>query len=507
MLFNSYEFLFVFLPISLAGFFVLARIGTRFAAAWLGLASLGFYGFWNPKFVALLLASIATNFAFGVLIGRQRAMRDAKPLLTIAVCANLALLFYFKYANFFLDNVNTLSGWELNIGTVVLPLGISFFTFTQIAFLVDTYRGKADEADFINYLLFVTFFPHLIAGPVLHHGQMMPQFRKVETYRWNPQDVAKGAAIFIIGLAKKVLIADSLAEYATPVFNAVAQGQKLQFLEAWVGALAYTLQLYFDFSGYSDMAVGLALMFGIRIPINFNSPYKAASIIEFWRRWHITLSTFLRDYLYIPLGGSRRGELRRFLNLFVTMVLGGLWHGANWTFVVWGALHGALLMANHGLHVVGIRLDRVQGLWSMPLHVVATALTFILVVYAWVFFRSDSIGNAWSIVQSMTLVHGISVTPTLAAHWPQILSEGGFFPATRLAGSSAVPLIAAGLTIVFFLPNSQELVLETKQRWCRFILRRADGEFGLRAGLALGCVLAVSIWSLTRASEFLYFQF
>jgi alginate O-acetyltransferase complex protein AlgI len=507
LLFNSYEFLFLFLPVTLAGFFILGRISYRLAALWLGLASVVFYGFWNPKFVALLLASIAVNFGFGYLIGRRRAVSNTMPLLTAAVVLNLLLLFYFKYANFFVDNINAASGAHMTLQTIVLPLGISFFTFTQIAFLVDTHRGKADEADFVNYLLFVTFFPHLIAGPVLHHGQMMPQFRNPATYRWNSDDVAAGLAIFILGLAKKVLIADSLSDYASPVFGAAAQGQQLQFVEAWVGALAYSLQLYFDFSGYSDMAVGLARMFGIRIPINFNSPYKAGNIIEFWRRWHITLSNFLRDYLYFPLGGNRRGPARRYVNLFITMVLGGLWHGANWTFVVWGALHGSLLMANHALHAMGFRLDRVRGFWASPLRVMATGFTFILVVVAWVFFRAETIGSALSMVEAMIFAHGISVPPELAARLPHVFANTGFFPVTRLAGSEALPLIAVGLGIVFFLPNSQELVLQSERGWQRMVFRGADGAFGLRAGVMLGCVLAVSIWSLTRASEFLYFQF
>ena len=507
MLFNSYEFLFLFLPVTLAGFFIVAKASYRLAALWLGLASIFFYGFWNPKFVVLLLGSIAINFIFGYLIGRRRAASNTMPLLTVAVCLNLLLLFYFKYVNFFLDNLNAVAGSHVPLQAVVLPLGISFFTFTQIAFLIDTHRGKADEADFVNYLLFVTFFPHLIAGPVLHHSQMMPQFKKPAIYRWNSEDVAAGLAIFILGLAKKVLIADSLSEFASPVFSAAAQGQQLQFVEAWVGALAYTLQLYFDFSGYSDMAVGLARMFGIRIPINFNSPYKAGNIIEFWRRWHITLSNFLRDYLYFPLGGNRRGPARRYVNLFVTMVLGGLWHGANWTFVAWGALHGVLLMANHALHGLGFRLDRVRGFWASPLRVLATGLTFTLVVVAWVLFRAENIGSALSMIRAMALGHGISVPPELAGRLPQLFSDAGFFPVTRLAGSTALPLIGLGLVIVFLLPNSQELILESKHRWERMVFRSANGAFGLPAGVMLGCILAASIWSLTRASEFLYFQF
>jgi alginate O-acetyltransferase complex protein AlgI len=511
VLFNSYEFLFLFLPVTLVGFFAIGKASFRLAAVWLGLASIFFYGFWNPKFVALLIGSIVANFAFGYFISKCRAKFDTRLLLTIAIALNLLLLAYFKYTNFFVGNINAVTGSSIPLQTIVLPLGISFFTFTQIAFLVDVHRGIADELDFINYLLFVSFFPHLIAGPVLHHRQMMPQFRKPSIYRWNSGDVAVGLAIFILGLAKKVLIADNLSEYASPVFGAVAQGQQLQFFEAWAGSLAYALQLYFDFSGYSDMAVGLARMFGIHIPINFNSPYKAGNIIEFWRRWHITLSNFLRDYLYFALGGNRRGPVRRYMNLFITMALGGLWHGANWTFVIWGALHGVLLMANHACHALGLRLDRVRGFWASPLRVLATGITFTLVVIAWVFFRADNVGSALSIVNAMAFGHGVSLPPELAnrlPHIPSLLSDAGFFPITRIAGTALMPLLGLGLVIVFFLPNSQELILEpAHMRWERMILRRADGELGLRAGLMLGCILAVSLWSLTRASEFLYFQF
>jgi D-alanyl-lipoteichoic acid acyltransferase DltB (MBOAT superfamily) len=261
-------------------------------------------------------------------------------LLASAIAVNLILLGYFKYANFFADNLNHFAGTALPIGQVILPLGISFFTFTQIAFLVDTYQGKVKEFNFVHYTLFVTYFPHLIAGPVLHHKEMMPQFAKRNVCHLNWDNVAVGLSIFVLGLAKKVLIADSLAEFATPIFSAVAAGGQPMLFEAWIGALAYTLQLYFDFSAYSDMAIGISLMFNVRLPMNFNSPYKATSIIDFWRRWHMTLSRFLRDYLYIPLGGSRNGKAQRYLNLMITMLLGGLWHGAGWTFVIWGGLHG-----------------------------------------------------------------------------------------------------------------------------------------------------------------------
>ena len=311
MLFNSYEFIFGFLPIVFLGFLWLASVSHFLAAGWLTLASLFFYGWWNPAYVGLLLGSIVFNFMIGVSIGRasgQGQRRRARWLLTAGVTGDLALLGYYKYADFFLRNVDALAGTHYAGLGIVLPLGISFFTFTQIAYLADAYQGKAREYRFVHYALFVTYFPHLIAGPVLHHKEMMPQFALASTYRLRWENIAVGLTIFMIGLFKKTVLADGIADYVGPVFSAHASGARLPILDAWGGALAYTFQLYFDFSGYSDMAIGLSRLFGVRLPLNFHSPYKAVNIIEFWRRWHMTLSRFLRDYLYFPLGGNRRGS-------------------------------------------------------------------------------------------------------------------------------------------------------------------------------------------------------
>jgi len=396
MLFNSYAFIFLFLPVALLGFFQLARIHHAYAAAWLALSSLFFYGYWNPAYVGLLLGSIVCNYALGMWIVKAAGARK-QQMLVFAIATNLALLGYYKYTNFFVGSINTVTGSSWHVDDIILPLGISFFTFTQIAFLVDTFQGKVKEYNFIHYLLFVTYFPHLIAGPVLHHKDMMPQFAQPSTYRINWDNVATGILLFTLGLCKKVLWADTLAPFATAIFDGAHHGMATGTLptiyEAWSGALAYTLQIYFDFSGYTDMALGIALMFNIRLPINFNSPYKSTSIIEFWRHWHITLSTFLRDYLYIPLGGNRHGKLRRYLNLLATMVLGGLWHGAGWTFVIWGTLHGIYLTINHlWRETVAERfLDRVP-VWLGA--ITGGAITFVAVVAAWVVFRSSDMAQA-----------------------------------------------------------------------------------------------------------------
>ena len=519
MLFNSFEFLFLFFPVVFIGFFWIAQTSHRLAAFWLSSVSICFYGFWNPKFVSLLLASIVFNYAMGYVIGgTAKRKAQSKAVLVFSLIVNMVVLGVFKYSNFFISTVNAVTGGTLSLVDVVLPLGISFFTFTQIAFLVDVYRGIAREYSFIHYLLFVTYFPHLIAGPVLHHKQMMPQFGAASTYRMNPDHVAIGVAFFSIGLAKKVLLADNFGEYSTRVFAAASRGDTLQFFEAWSGALAYTLQLYFDFSGYSDMAVGLSKMFGVDLPFNFNSPYKSKNIIEFWRRWHMTLSQFLRDYLYIPLGGNRRGPLLRHANLMVTMLLGGLWQGANWTFVVWGGLHGIFLVVNHVWQSVmrrccGGPMLCTTFLWNF----VATGLTFAVVVLAWVFFRSDNLASALLMVKGMVMWNGISLPEALAvrasAFAPMIYSEG-FFPVTHLSGSLFFPLTFFGLWVVFFLPNSQELLLNPDPTR-RLNLQSANVDstgavtwtMGLKAGIFVALLLACSLLSFSAGSEFLYFQF
>src|SRR5258705_1662292 len=348
MLFNSYAFLFVFLPVTLAGYFLLGK-RARWAAHWLAVASMVFYAYWDLYALLLLLGSVAANYALsGGLIDQAVPKKRKHRILILAIALNLFVLGLFKYANFAATNLNHLTlkfGWgEVPILNIVCTLGISFFTFTQFAYLVDCYEGKVRSRNFLNSLLFVTYFPHLIAGPVLHHQQLMPQFERQQTYRPNFTNLADGILLFACGLIKKTLLADPFGVYADAIFGAAAKPDPLTSYEAWAGALAYTLQIYFDFSGYSDMALGISKLFNVNIPINFYSPYKATSIIEFCRRWHISLSDFLPDYLYIPLGGNRNASARRYLNLMATMLLGGLWHGASWNFVVWGGLHGLYLL-------------------------------------------------------------------------------------------------------------------------------------------------------------------
>jgi len=517
MLFNSIEFLFIFLPVLLIIFFKIGKYNRRLAAAWLAIGSLIFYSWWNPIYVILLVFSITFNYQIGRTLARAIHLNTVqrKRLLTFGVACNLALLGYFKYANFFIHSINTSLGTSIELANIILPLGISFFTFTQIAFLVDAAHGKAKEFNFIHYTLFVTYFPHLIAGPVLHHKEMMPQFGLKSTYQLNPRFITVGLTIFALGLFKKVVLADGVAPYASPLFVSAEQGEVVTLLQAWGGALAYTLQLYFDFSGYSDMAIGLSYMIGVRLPLNFNSPYKATSITEFWRRWHMTLLRFLRDYLYIPLGGNQKGPARRYVNLMSTMLLGGLWHGAGWTFVIWGGLHGVALVVHQAWSGWRVRRGHRLDHRTLSGRAASIALTFVVVVFGWVFFRASSYEAAMGIVSGMLGLHGVSMpdviamrmgplAPWMTAHGLVLTAGGGRDFAMTFFW------VATLLPIVFLAPNTQQIM----QRFSPVLdyqdtaaLTRFAWTDSSRWALAMAVVLSLALLSLTRPSEFLYFQF
>jgi alginate O-acetyltransferase complex protein AlgI len=447
MLFNSFQFIIFFFPAVIIAFFTIARFSHNLAALCLGVASLLFYASWHYQDLYLLLPSIVGNYFAGYWLARVPP-RAKKILLIASVSINLLILGYFKYANFFVNNLNGIAGWQLSLGKIALPLGISFFTFTQIAYLVDSYRDKVKEFDPVRYLLFVTYLPHLIAGPILHHHEMTSQFKQQAMYWWNSRSIMSGLVIFTIGLIKKVILADGVVEYVAPVFNATKQGIVPSFADSWLGALAYTVQLYFDFSGYSDMAIGLSLLFTVKLPINFESPYQAVNITDFWRRWHITLSNFLRDYLYIPLGGNRHGQLRRYFNLLTTMLIGGLWHGAGWTFILWGGLHGIYLVINHAWQwgrkkFLGHDLQQ-SSLWG---RFAGRSITFIAVVVAWVLFRAETLNSAKLILGSMFSL------PISKYSWTFDMIQS---PVTAMAWV-AVLLVIAG-----FAPNSQAILRATK---------------------------------------------
>lgn len=498
MLFTTAVFTFLFLPAVVVGFFMVARVSRTLAACWLFAASVFFYGYWMPRFTLLLLASIAVNFLVGRRIGAcdrndPAGRRLARGWMIAGVTFNLALLGYFKYANFFVGSLEAALGVQLHVAHILLPIGISFFTFTQIAFLADAYQKGVREYKLAHYGLFVTYFPHLIAGPILHHAQMMPQFESEETYRVSLANFAAGLAIFGLGLVKKVVIADGIGPYADAVFNAASHGAHPGFCEAWLGALTYTFQLYFDFSGYSDMAIGLSWMLNIRLPFNFDSPYKSRNISDFWRRWHMTLSTFLRDYLYIPLGGNRRGQVRRYLNLAATMLLGGLWHGASWTFVFWGGLHGAYLAINHAFRAVIAR----TAAWleeSRLYEIACWSLTFLGVVVAWVFFRAPTFASAGRLLEGMM---GISA-PAAIPHVYPALWNAGLDPTT---GFLACAVLAA---VAMFAPNTNAV-----GRRIHALAHAAPAKRAFILGFAATLVLLLIVLNESRnsVSAFIYFNF
>lgn len=501
MLFNSPEFIFAFLPLTLAVFYCVTRLlgsgprGATAAKAWLLAASLFFYGYWDARYLPLLVVSLAFNYILGRAIascwGEKGRSSRAKVLLVLGVTLNLASIGLFKYAAFVTENLNRFLGLEVPVLRFTLPLGISFFTFQEVAFLIDVYRMRLPPDEHrrafrpIDFPLFISFFPQLIAGPIVRHDEILPQLSRPETFRPDFTALSIGLWTFIAGLFKKIVIADTFATWAAHGFDVAPT---LNLLEAWATSLSYAFQLYFDFSGYSDMAIGCGLMLNIAIPINFNSPYKALSIQDFWRRWHITLSTFLRDYLYVPLGGGRHGIGRTVLNLFMTFLLGGLWHGAGWMFVLWGLLHGGMLAGHRLWGLTGIRLPRA----------LAWLLTFNAVNVAWVFFRAQDLGAAWKVLRGMAGMAGVAL-PERAARWlgswsRAFIHYGDPFPASNVTYWTLLA-VACGLAMTA-LPNTNEL--RERFQW-------SPGR--LLWGVAMAVVVVICSVFLQVESAFIYWQF
>ena len=446
MLFHSSEFLFGFFPVVYVVYAVLARCGNlKGVLYWLTLSSLFFYAWWNPPYLLLVIFSILFNFAIGRAVCPSSGLEKLRVgVLLGGLAANILTLGYFKYANFFVGNINYFFSLTWDFDKVILPLAISFFTFTQIAYLVDAFRGETKRYTLLEYSFFVSFFPHLIAGPIVLHKEIMPQVHRPGAFDFCWKNFRLGFAIFLIGLFKKIVLADGCGDLAAPVFRSVAEGRSLDVSTAWIGVLGYTFQIYFDFSGYSDMAIGLARFFGILLPLNFASPYRATSIVEFWRRWHISLSRFLKQYLYIPLGGNRRGIFLRYFNLFITMLLGGLWHGAGATFLIWGAIHGVCLMINHGFVSLVRGTDFHKISESVFMKIVGWGLTMGAVIIGWIFFRSHDFHSANRLL--WMLAGNIDSGTVVATHaLGESFTDGN--PAAWLFGM---------LLICLFLPNTQE---------------------------------------------------
>jgi len=489
--------MFVFLPVTLTGFYLIGGRGhNRIAISWLVTASFFFYAWWNPVYLLLLLGSIIFNYSCGLAISRVRS----KTLLAFGIGVNLGLLGYFKYANFFVTNLNAWNLTSYHLETIILPLAISFFSFQQISYLVDAHRGETRESSFLHYCLFVSFFPQLIAGPIVHHKEMLPQFSRKEIFSFSHRMMAVGVTLFLVGLCKKTILADGIAVYAAPVFHAAAGGSGCTAFEAWLGAVAYTFQLYFDFSGYSDMAIGLAQMFGIRLPVNFYSPLKATSIIDLWRRWHITLSRFLTEYVYIPLGGNRKGTVRRYVNLMITMILGGIWHGAGWTYIIWGAVQGTYLFVNNSWRRMRIMLghDLSKTTWWGTL--MAGTLTFIAWVVSIVIFRADTLASAAIVLKSMAGLNGLYLPASSALPF-------------LLRGWRMLAILAA---VVWLLPNMYQImrkiepainIYRGKIEGSRYRWLDIQWQPGVIWAGITGIIGLFAILYSARASEFLYYQF
>ncbi|HEY9298177.1 MAG TPA: MBOAT family O-acyltransferase, partial [Phormidium sp.] len=463
------------------------------------------------------------NYVWGEILTDHPGSKNVRKIwLSLGILANLLLLGYFKYIDFIIGNINFVAGTDIQPLNIALPLGISFFTFQQIAYLVDAYLGATKEYDLSKYFLFVTFFPQLIAGPIVHHRDIIPQLAEKPAKPLNQQAIAIGLTVFVVGLFKKVVLADSIATFANLAFNAASQGVPLTFSEAWIGSLAYTIQLYFDFSGYSDMAMGAAYMFGVSLPLNFYSPYKAISIVDFWRRWHITLSNFLRDYLYIPLGGNKKGEVRRYMNLLITMLLGGLWHGAGWSFVIWGGIHGFYLMINHGYRSLRKALGHDLKKDSAILKGIGWAVTFLSVVIAWVFFRANSPATAISVLASMFGFQGIELPGFLEGQFVFLRNFGigfdGFTVNVGISQKYSVFGTALLLLLVWFGPNVYQIMgkyspslekipQEATPAWSQKLGRILQWQPNWVWSAMVGIMASISLLCFTRVSEFLYFQF
>jgi len=479
MLFNSLVYIFIFLPITVIIYSLLLKKHLlTISKLWLIISSIIFYAYYDPKYTFLLLISMLINFTIGNLF-HEKLFTDfikRKLLLIAGLAFNILLLGYYKYANFFIDNVNAIFRSDINMQKIILPLGISFFTFTQISYLVDEYKKEAKEYNFINYMLFVTFFPHLIAGPILHHKEIIPQFSEKRRKIFQYKNLIIGIFLFTIGLFKKVILADNFSTYVNFGYGTT----DISMLEGWIVVLSYTLQIYFDFSGYTDMALGSARMLNIDLPINFNSPYKANSIQDFWRKWHITLSRFLRDYIYIPLGGNRKGEARTYCNLLITMLIGGLWHGASWMFVLWGGIHGLALCINKFWQKTKINIAN----W------VNITFTFVFINFTWVIFRANNFTQVKKILYSLFDFHNFIIPKTY----------GLTFKFIENRYECIILLLPLAMLLIFVAKNSNQIISDIK-------FEKKNVSILISIVFALIFIMSIIKTIAVPYSEFIYFNF
>lgn len=486
MLFNSYIFILFFLPFTLLGYYGLNYLKLyRLSNLFLIGMSLCFYGYFEHRYLLIICGSILVNYLLsrGILYWEKKR-RISRLLMILGIGINVVVIFYFKYYDFFLENINAVFGKSFALKNILLPLGISFFTFQQISYLVDSYRGETKEYRLDEYALFVSFFPQLIAGPIVLHGEMIPQFKNPENRRLIPQNFAKGMYLFALGLFKKVIIADTFGKAVALGFGDI---EALSSMEAWIVSLSYTFQIYFDFSGYCDMAIGIGYLFNVELPANFNSPYKADSITEFWGRWHMSLTRFLRTYIYIPLGGNRKGMARTCLNVMIVYLVSGIWHGANWTFILWGLLHGGLCCLNRLFTKSWEKLGVITR-WFM---------TFMAINILWVLFRAEDIASAGLFLKEMFSMSGFSIREELYQCFELMeLAVIGRIPMinvlySQITGFCMWAFILGGFFVVLNFRNSKEI------------------EFRPTLGKSLAVIIFMvwSVLSLGEVSSFLYFNF
>lgn len=490
MLFNSYIFILVFLPIVLILYYMLAHYEKKtMLLTFLSGVSFGFYGYSNPSYLLILIVSICVNWLFSswILKEQSKSRKAAKILLICGISFNICLIFYFKYRNFFVENWNLLFQTDFELQHIVMPLGISFFTFQQISYLVDSFRGETKEYQFIEYCAFVSFFPQLVAGPIVLHNELMPQFRNVNNYKVNWENMANGIFDFSVGLFKKVIIADTFGK-AVSTGLGMYENANLTTLEIIIVVIFYTFQIYFDFSGYCDMAIGIGRMFNMELPANFNCPYKACSVLEFWERWHMSLTRFLRTYIYFPLGGGRRGKICKYRNVMIVFLISGFWHGAGWNFIIWGALHGAVNVLNR------IFLDS----WNRVHKIIRWTLTFLFINFSWLIFRVESLELLRSILQDFSAMIFVVREET----W-KIITEFNLIEfrvlEKKILGCSESML--GMLNMMIFLVFSFVYIL--RERTCKEIKVRPTFRYAVSTVL----LLMWSVFSLSEISEFLYFNF